>query len=70
MALGAGKYDGLCTMVREQAKAEGAIVVIINGEHGQGFSVQVSDLSVMPTVADALEQVAATIRKDLKVAMQ
>lgn len=38
MALGPGKYDDLCTYVREKAKAEGAIVIVYGGERGQGFS--------------------------------
>jgi hypothetical protein len=38
--IGPGKYDDLCTHVRETAKAEGVIVIVINGERGQGFSVQ------------------------------
>lgn len=38
--IGPGKYDDLCTAAREQAKAEGAILIIINGEHGGGFSCQ------------------------------
>lgn len=41
MAAGAGKYDDLCTLVREQSG--GRLVVVIvgpGGEHGPGFSVQ------------------------------
>jgi len=40
MALGPGKYDELCTLARERAKALAAVVIIIDGEHGSGFSVQ------------------------------
>lgn len=40
MPIGPGKYDDLCTYVREQAKAEGAIVIVYNGLRGNGFEVQ------------------------------
>lgn len=40
MPEGKGKYDALCTYVREQAKAVGAAVIIVKGEKGSGFSVQ------------------------------
>jgi hypothetical protein len=40
MALGAGKYDDLCTYVREQSKAMGACVMVFGGEAGWGFSIQ------------------------------
>lgn len=55
MALGPGKYDDLCTYVRTKAKADGALVVIINGELGGGFSAQ---LSLLDTI-----KMAATLRE-------
>lgn len=42
MPVGVGKYDDACTVARESTKARGAIVIIIDGEHGSGFSVQAS----------------------------
>lgn len=38
--LGPGKYDDLCTLVREAAEAEGALVVVVGGAKGPGFSCQ------------------------------
>lgn len=38
--IGPGKYDDICTQVREATKAEGIVLIVINGEHGGGFSVQ------------------------------
>jgi hypothetical protein len=35
-----GKYHDICTYARETAKADGAILIIINGEHGQGMDTQ------------------------------
>jgi hypothetical protein len=40
MALGPGKYDQICTKVREEYHAAGAVVMIFLGDLGDGFSVQ------------------------------
>jgi hypothetical protein len=40
MPVGPGKYDDLATIVRENAGAAGAIVLVIDGCDGSGFSVQ------------------------------
>lgn len=62
MALGRGKYDELCTYVREHAKAAGAVVIVIDGEYGNGFSCQagLDDTIALPAF---LEHVAQTIRE-------
>lgn len=62
MALGPGKYDHLCTLVREQAKAEGAIVIVIAGEHGNGFSCQ-ADAENTLLLPFYLEDLARQIRE-------
>jgi len=31
MALGGGKYDSECTLVRERTNAEASIVIVLNG---------------------------------------
>ena len=63
MALGPGKYDALCTAAREGAKARGALLIILDGEHGNGFSCQ-ADLVSTLTLPDLLEDVARQIRRD------
>jgi hypothetical protein len=35
-----GKYDDLCTYVREQTKADGVVVIVVGGDKGHGFAVQ------------------------------
>jgi hypothetical protein len=42
MPIGHGKYDVLCTYVREAAKAKSAIVIVFGGEKGDGFSAQLT----------------------------
>jgi hypothetical protein len=52
MTLGRGKYDDLCTKVREEAKAGGAIVIVTDGIHGHGISCQtdVATLAILPQI--------------------
>lgn len=38
--LGPGKYDHLCTYVRKESGGDGAIIIVLNGENGNGFSCQ------------------------------
>ena len=40
MAQGPGKYDDLATYVRTESHAQAAIVIVIGGNKGDGFSVQ------------------------------
>lgn len=61
MPMGPGKYDTLCTLVREQLQAEGVIVMVFNGPHGDGFSVQAS-ADITLRLPEILEDVARQIR--------
>lgn len=56
-----GKYDDLCTMVREASGAEGVLLLIINGDKGNGFSVQATS-RIIPGIPDLLEFTANEIR--------
>jgi hypothetical protein len=38
--MGPGKYDDVCTRVREETHAVVALIAIIGGDKGNGFSVQ------------------------------
>jgi hypothetical protein len=65
MALGPGKYDDLCTEAREKSKGRGAILIILEGGKGMGFSVQaqIEDLLKLPNI---LRFIADGIEEDLK----
>jgi hypothetical protein len=63
MAIGAGKYDDLCTHVREQSKARGVVVLVLEGDKGNGFSCQ-CDLKIMLALPNLLEELARQIRED------
>jgi hypothetical protein len=57
-----GKYDDLCTYVREQSNAAAAVVIIVGGNQGHGFSVQAfADMSSQ--LPDMLEDIARRMRK-------
>lgn len=59
---GPGRYDDLCTLVREKADATVALVIIINGNLGSGFSVQMNGTLMPPaTLAAILHDMANQI---------
>lgn len=64
MTLGPGKYDDICTSAREQAGADGVVLIVIGGKHGNGFSVQ-ADVPVTLALPDLLEVVARDLRADI-----
>jgi hypothetical protein len=64
MAPEPGKYDDLCTHVREQACADGAVVVIFGGKFGSGFSVQVGDRA--PNLARKLPEILRAMARQIE----
>jgi hypothetical protein len=58
---GGGKYDELASYVREQADADCVVVVVINGNKGQGFEVHLRSSGDAGN-ADALHDIAMSIR--------
>jgi hypothetical protein len=66
MTLGPGRYDDLCTYVREQAgviNEGGVIVIVLGGERGDGFSCQ-ADAPTTLTLPHILQRIADEIRDD------
>jgi hypothetical protein len=63
--LGPGKYDFLCSLVREVSGAEvGAVVIVLGGQLGTGFSMQLVP-GAERMLADVLRSVASEIERDL-----
>lgn len=58
---GPGKYDDLCTHVREATGADAVVLIVLNGSKGSGFSVQVIAGTPLE-LPKLLEQVAAAMR--------
>jgi hypothetical protein len=40
MAFGPGKYDDLTTEIRTRVRADGVLLLVVNGTRGSGFSAQ------------------------------
>jgi hypothetical protein len=62
MALGPGKYDAECTLVREKTGARGVLLIIFGGNRGGGFSCQ-SDISFLMDLPQVLRNVADEIER-------
>lgn len=64
MNAGPGKYDELCTYVRNVTNAHGVVVIIAGGERGSGFSVQSTHPQFQFTLPQILRHVADQIEAD------
>jgi hypothetical protein len=64
MAFGPGKYDDLCTEVREKSKAKGVVLIVIEGDRGFGLSVQAESWVVLE-LPETLRRTAQLIADDL-----
>lgn len=62
MEEGPGKYDDVCTLVRETTKAQAAVVLVLNGDRGSGFSVQAHHEIERQVLADLLELIVKELR--------
>lgn len=62
MPMGPGKYDDICTTARELAVADGALLIVIRGRDGSGFSCQ-CDADTLAKLPEMLDQVSAEIRR-------
>lgn len=60
---GKGKYDPELTAVRESTQAAGAILIIIEGNQGSGFSAQLPP-ELTAKMPDLLRIVATAIERD------
>ncbi len=69
MTLGPGKYDDLCTEVRERSGARCAIVIIFEGTHGPGFSCQ-GDILSLAKLPRVLRFLADQIERDAQEGLQ
>jgi hypothetical protein len=70
MAIGPGKYDDLCTLVRERVgigddTGGGVFVIVVGGNRGDGFSCQ-CDLQTMTTLPDVLQHIVDQMRDDMR----
>jgi hypothetical protein len=61
---GPGKYDQLCEQARLKSKARGAMLIIIEGNQGEGFSVQ-APIDILFKVPAILRLMADQIERDI-----
>lgn len=64
MTIGKGKYDDALTLALKSVDATNGILLVFDGKHGGGFSVQ-GTMEVQHNVPALLEHLARTIRTDL-----
>lgn len=69
MAMGPGKYDEIATVAREAAGAQAVILIVLNGAHGSGFSVQAVGEDISTRLPALLRMVADGIERDLRGAV-
>jgi hypothetical protein len=67
---GPGKYDAACTIARESTDASAIVLIVIEGNQGNGFSIQTKYPLLIEGLPGILEDMAKQIRKDLKETMQ
>jgi hypothetical protein len=65
MTAGPGKYDVAASNARLETLATGVVLMVINGVHGHGFSVQVR-LEDLPGLPALLRTMADEIERDMK----
>lgn len=58
MATGPGKYDKECTIIRATCEAQGVVLMVLGGNRGSGFSVQLPATSE----ADSCRQLVKILR--------
>lgn len=66
MSNGPGKYNDLCVEAMEKAKAKCAIVIIMDGEHGNGFSVNATSPDYIHALPKMLMVMAMKVQQDLE----
>jgi hypothetical protein len=65
--IGPGKYDAAITLIREHCKLGnefGILLIVVGPEDNNGFAVQ-ADYETTLMIPEILDDVAATIRKDM-----
>jgi NAD(P)H-dependent flavin oxidoreductase YrpB (nitropropane dioxygenase family) len=72
MPAGPGKYDDVCTQAREAAQATGALLIILDGKHGGGFSCQGQPqqlLSLPEILRSVADEISLSISDDIENAI-
>lgn len=65
MPAGPGKYDDACTQARQATGGEAVVLIVLDGEQGSGFSVQVAGESIAHLLPFLLRTTADQIERSL-----
>lgn len=57
-----GKYDDICTEARLACRARGVLLLVYDGQHGNGFSAQIPP-EMVDRIPAVLREVADKIEK-------
>ena len=63
MSIGPGRYNEVCNDVRKRTRAKGVILIVMEGDKGEGFEVQAS-LDILVKLPKLLRDVADQIEAD------
>ena len=61
---GPGKYDDQCMSVMVSTNAVGVMVLVVDGERGNGVSFKTIEPDLLRVMPAMLEQIAAQLRAD------
>jgi hypothetical protein len=64
--IGPGKYDDICTRIREELQAEGVVLIVCRGVRGMGFSAQLTG-EMLAKFPNVLREIANQMDEDAKV---
>ena len=64
MTTGPGVYDVECTVVRERTRAAGVLLLVIEGDRGNGFSAQFTHPTLVGAIPQLLRQIADEMARD------
>jgi hypothetical protein len=64
-----GSFDAACNAVRYMTRARCAVVIVVDGEAGSGYSVT-GPLDAQVLLPDILRQIADTLRGQLAKSLQ
>jgi hypothetical protein len=64
--IGPGKYNHLCTFVRQSVMADGVVLIVIGGCNGEGFECQFTTPELAVALPAMLRTMADQIEADVK----
>jgi hypothetical protein len=65
MPLGPGKYDDACTAAMLATEADAVILIVVNGNKGNGFAVQAYGIDLTAKIPGLLRVLADDLEKSL-----